>query len=922
VVFEDNAGQADRAVRYLARARGHVAFLTDAGAVLAWERADRGAASRPDGAVARLSFVGAASAARAEAEDALPGRVNHFIGNQAGDWRTGVRTFARVRYRELYRGIDLVWHGARGRMEFDLVVAPGADPGQIRLRVDDAGPLSVDTDGALVLGPGGLVLARPTVYQDGPAGRQRVDGRYALRGPRDVAFALGRYDPARPLVIDPIIVLSTYLGGGADETAAGFVTGTDGSLYVAGSTTSFDFPTRGGVQRALPGFRACFVTKLDPTGTVPVYSTYIGGTADDRCQGLAVDHPGNVYLAGTASSTNFPVTVSARQRVSAGGGSDAVVVKLNPDGNQLLYSTYLGGGGIEVARAVAIDGIGGVWINGVTTSIDFPRKGPLPSPFRGVADSFLARLDTTRIGLDSLVFSLCFGGTGIDGGSFQTGLLVADGGLAVDGDGNAVITGSTTSTDLTLLNPIQLAFLGVVDAFVAKVGPNGAVLWSTYLGGAAADVTFGAATDAFGNVYVAGSTSSFDFPVLSAAQPVKRNGADGFVTKLGPAGGLLYSTFFGGSNDDAVRGIFVDAFARAHVTGGTNSPDLPLFQPVQLPQGGPSDAFVAILGASGAAIEFSTYLGGTGDDAGAAVFADRFGIVYVTGTTASLDFPLLLPLQAGLRGPSDVFLVRIGSTLFVNAAVLPIARSVQTPTVVTFFATMAVNGVGLAVGCRITPVTPTPTTFLFQTTDPSTNALVGTPNTPVSIPGGSLQTCLIAFGTGPAFGPTDVTLNFGCINTPPAQLIAGVNQPTLIVSETPVPDIVALAATVSGDGILTLDAPPAGAPPGTPNAGAFSVATTNLGAGALLTVSADDNGAGLGLDLHVCRTDPVTGMCQTPAVPTLPVQMDSGETSAFAIFASTGEPVPLDPARSRVFARFVDAGGILRGATSVAVRTP
>jgi hypothetical protein len=273
-------------------------------------------------------------------------------------------------------------------------------------------------------------------------------------------------------------------------------------------------------------------------------------------------------------------------------------------------------------------------------------------------------------------------------------------------------------------------------------------------------------------------------------------------------------------------------------------------------------------------------------------------------------------------GVTDAFLTRISSQLFLTAAVLPIARSVQSGTTATYFAAIAASGGGIALGCRIEPVTPTPTNFLFQTTDPFTNALVGSANTPVSIPAGSFQTFLVAFETGPAFGPVDVILSFTCLNTPPAQLIPGVNQPTLVVSETPVPDIVALAATANNDGIVTLSTLTASAPATEANAGAFSVATVNLGAGGLITVSADDNGAGLGLSLFVCRTDPATGVCTEPAQPAVTLQIDAGQTPTFAVFAVAGGTVPFEPAKNRVFVRFRDEGGIVRGATGVAVRTP
>jgi hypothetical protein len=520
------------------------------------------------------------------------------------------------------------------------------------------------------------------------------------------------------------------------------------------------------------------------------------------------------------------------------------------------------------------------------------------------------------------VFSTYFGGSGADGGDFAAGLLTPDGGVAVEAAGNAFLAGSTTSVDLPVAGALQPLFRGVRDAFVAKFGPAGAPLWATYLGGGAADAALAAATDPLGNVYVAGTTASLDFPASApAAQPVKRGSADGFVAKLGPAGALFYSTFLGGSNDDAIHALFADAFGRAHVAGRTNSPDFPLVQPVQGPAGGASDAFVAVLGGLGTALEAASYLGGTGAESALGVFADPFGVIYLAGTTDSLDFPLVSPLRLALGGASDAFLARLGSLLFAHAAVLPIARSIQAPGTATFFASVAVAGAGLAVGCRIAPVTPTPTAFLFQETDPATNALVGAPNQPVSIPAGGVRTFLLAFTAAAPFDPTAITLEFACANTPPARLVPGVNQPVLGASATAVPDVVALAATASGDGVVAL-ATPAAASAEAAMAGAFSVATVNLGAGGPITVSADDGGADLGLALFVCRTDPGTSVCQGAPAPSLVVDIGAGETPTFGVFAVAGAPVPFDPARHRVFARFRDPGGVVRGATSVAVRTP
>jgi hypothetical protein len=512
-----------------------------------------------------------------------------------------------------------------------------------------------------------LVEDAPVLYQDVGGMRQAVSGVYVLEGGDRVGFEVGAYDRSRPLVIDPVLSYSTYLGGGGDDGANGIAVDGAGNAYVAGFTVSPNFPTTSGAPQAvLGGFENAFVAKLNAAGSALLYSTYLGGSVEDEAFGIAVDGAGNAYVTGLTSSPNFPTTSGALQKVY-GGGEDAFVTKLNAAGSGLLYSTFLGGSNFDFGFGIAVDGAGNAYVTGSTSSLNFPiTPGAFQTVFGGggdpFGDVFVAKLNAAGSGL---LYSTFLGGNAPD----------AAHGIAVDGAGNAYVAGFAASSNFpTTPGAFQTVNRGI-DAFVAKLNATGsALLYSTYLGGSRDNNALCIAVDSAGNAYVAGQTDSADFPTTpEALQTVKGFGfVNGFVAKLNAAGSaLIYSTYLGGSANDTIYGIdlndgaygiVVDGAGNACVVGTTSSPNFPTtpgaFQTVF--SGGMEDAYVAKLNAAGSALIYSTYLGGKGFDLAYGIAVDRAGTAYLAGVTSSADFPTTPGApQTALRGVSNAFVTKI-----------------------------------------------------------------------------------------------------------------------------------------------------------------------------------------------------------------------------------------------------------------------
>lgn len=660
--FERNDGQFAPRVKFLSRGPGYAMWLTAAEAVVALQPDDN--ATPPS--VVRMRMIGSRHHPKITGEEELTSRVHYLRGNDSREWRSSVAHYSRVRYAGVYRGIDVVYYGNQEQLEYDFIIAPGADPGRVRMEFAGASSLRIDHAGDLIVGTaaGDLRQQKPVAYQTTNASRQLVDVHYAIDGRGEVSFRLGSYDPRKRLVIDPVLAYSTYLGGGAVDFAQGIAVDGSGSAYVCGYTLSADFPTTDALQRNFGGGQDAFVAKLNPAGTALVYSTYIGGSAFDVANSVAVDAAGNAYVTGWTASTNFPTRnpLQATKRQ----GNDAFVLKLDPSGSALVYSTYLGGSGEDIGYyRLAVDRDGNAHITGTTTSPDFPLVNAFQSTRKGASDYFVAKLNAAG---SALVYSTLLGGSGDEGGLGN--------GVAVDDAGNAYVTGRTASRDFPVLNPI-MTFRGgscgnsgdCHDAFVTKLSPAGTLVYSTYLGGTSTDIGFVVAVDAAGSAYVVGTTGSADFPIRNAFQSVMAGGGDGFVTKIDPSGSsIVYSTFLGGSGVDFAEDLALDSAGNAYVTGFTQSSNFPTRDAFQGAYGGQrtgffeGDAFVTKLNGAGSDILFSSYLGGSGDEFGS-IAVDPNGNAYLAGNTSSVNFPTMSPLQASNRGGDDFF---VGGDAFVT----------------------------------------------------------------------------------------------------------------------------------------------------------------------------------------------------------------------------------------------------------------
>jgi len=595
----------------------------------------------------RMFVEGGNSAARMDGLEKLPGESNYFAGGDPRHWRTHVPHFARVRAAQVYPGIDLIYYGKGRELEFDFVVAPGADPRIIRLHFDGATP-RLDAAGDLLLET--IRLQKPDIYQEIDGVRRKVEGRFRIDRERRARFVAGSYDVTRPLIIDPVLSYSTLLTANS-SIAEGIAVDAAGNTYITGNADS-SFLTVSGLQPTFGAGRAAFVAKFNAAGTALIYSTFLAGSATESgtapsAAGLriAVDRAGNAYVAGTTNTTNFPVTAGTAQPINR-GGEDLFVSKLNPAGSALIYSTYLGGSQNESQQtgipAIAVDADGSAYITGGTASRNFPvTAGGLQAAYGGGAtDAFLTKIDPLG---STLAYSTFLGGAGNE-------VAAA---IAIDGTGNAYIAGSADdATFAQRSGSLQSAYGGGgSDAFVCKINQAGtALVYSTYLGGSSADIALGLAVDAAGSAYLSGVTESPNFPMTAQAFRKAPAGVDAFVSKLNAAGtALLYSTYLGGGRNDLGLSLAVDAQGSAYVAGGTDSPDFPvttdaLQSGLGLLRRGAgrtaaSSGFLAKLNAAGSALTYSTYFGGGSNDAATAVALDSNGNAYISGFATSINFP-------------------------------------------------------------------------------------------------------------------------------------------------------------------------------------------------------------------------------------------------------------------------------------------
>lgn len=736
--FEANHGQTDSRVKFLARGQNYTLFLTGHEAVLSLSSGKSGRTSKqPDSsAVVRLRLLGSAPAVHVSGQDLQPGTSNYFLGNNPRQWHTGIPNYAKVRYHQVYPGIDLVYHGNDGQLENDFVVSAGSDPNLIRIGLAGVDAFRLDRSGNLVLKVDGgeVQLRKPRAFQ----GKNEVPVSYALGAGNEVGLKLEAYDRHQQLVIDPVLAYSTYFGGSGGDIGYGIAVDSSGNAYVTGISNSANFPTSPGSQSGTSGGGAdAFVIKLNPAGSTSsssstpqrVYSTFLGGNGTDSGNAITVDAGGDAFVTGSTTSTNFTTTSGVFQTANA-GGSDAFVTEVNSTGAGLVYSSYLGGSGDDAGQGIAIDSSKNAYVTGSTQSANFPTKTPEQALNAGSSDAFIAKVSFDGT---ALVYSTYVGGSKADVGQS----------IKVDSSGNAYIAGYTFSSDFPLANPVQGSNAGTVNAFVTEAKPDGSpFLFSTYFGGSGDDRAFGLALDSSGNIYIAGGAQSTDFPTTTGVvQGTNHGQSDAFVAKLKPSASTppVYATLLGGAGVDQANGIAVDSSGDAFVTGFTSSSDFPTFSPIQsvlgITGGGScgasacSDAFVSELNPAATALVESTYLGGSGADFGQAIAVGPTGIPYVTGTTASSNFPASAgAFQASLTGVAgNAFVAQIKPDNVAGISIVPqlVDFGNQTLNVRSAVKTVAVTNEGTA-PLSITQITFTETDSGGTTDFAETDNCVGT----------------------------------------------------------------------------------------------------------------------------------------------------------------------------------------------------
>ncbi|MBV9926831.1 MAG: SBBP repeat-containing protein [Acidobacteria bacterium] len=679
--FEENVGQADARARFVARGANFTISLTPADVTLSLPSADGKGAS-----ALRMRLAGADGRAALVGEGQLPGRVNYFSGEDPEGWHTGVGTYASVRGSEVYKGVDVVYYGNRGGLEYDFRVSPRADYRQIRLRFDGARRVRVDAAGDLVLttARGGDVRQhKPFIYQETDGAKRKVAGAFVRTGRAEVSFRVGDYDRSLPLVIDPAVSYSTLLGGNDSDSALAVAADPDGSVYVAGNAHSVPFPVTPGAfqtEGSSPITGAAFVAKLNPSGTALVYSTYLGKSSSDAVIGIVPDASGNVVVAGnTNRGSQFPTTTGAYQRFTA-GGDEVFVTKLNATGTALIYSTLFGGNSIDNVRSLAVDPQGNAYFAGYTISDNFPTT---PGAYRATKpaqeeDSFVASLNPNGSALN-----------------YSTLIYVAENyGVAVDAGGNAYVTGYTTSHTYPTTPG---AYQGIVGgngrvAFITKVNPTGTdLVYSTTVGGptnngSSSGVQPSAiALDSSNNAYITGMASA-----ATPTTPGALNaGGSMFVLKLNPTGSaLVYGARFGGGS--VGRGIAVDAVGNAYIAGGTDAGSgfAATADAFQKTSGGNAEGIFAILNSDGSAVTYATFLGGDGNDSANAVALDAAGNVYVVGSAqknGAKTFPTTPgAFQTAPANNADAFVVKFngagGTTPTPTPTPSPTPTATPTPT--------------------------------------------------------------------------------------------------------------------------------------------------------------------------------------------------------------------------------------------------
>lgn len=666
--FEENRGQTDAQVRFLGQTAGAGLWLTESGAAL---RVDR----QNQRAVLKMTFIGARRHPKMEGADPVTATSSYFRGRDESKWLTGIAHFGKVRYRDVYPGIDLVFYSGGDGLEYDWLVSPGADPRKIRMSFEGADKVAINTDGDLLLslGPVEIHEKRPRVYQDG----REIRGGFVRRG-RSIGFELAHYDPSRALTIDPVLVYASALGGSLNDITLGIAIDPQGNIIAVGETASTNFPTKLGIGAidTTTGAGSGFVAKINPTAATPgaslVWMVILAGSIGDSAFAVTTDAQGSIYVTGLSGSPDFPIKNNFQQAVNGGvGGSncvdmhqqpaactDAFVAKIPASGNSLIYSSWLGGSLDDAGFAIAVDNAGNAWVAGQTLSNDFPVRGSFfQVNLKGAGNGFLSEISPSG----TMLYSSYFGGSGVD--------MCRS--IAVDGAGNVYIAGNTTSKVFPLVNAYETTVATGGSGFAAKltplIGGQSQLVYSTYIGTGTGDFEVnGMAVDAKGNIYAAGGVLNGTVqttPTAIQSQPLSSIFAgdgllqfnlegyasgDAMIVGLNPSAQpsaqLVYGTYLGGSFDDYAVAIAIDKSGRLIVGGNTNSIDFPTTQgSLQSGYAGTftaSKPFISVIDPTQAGtkgIVYSTYFGGGSADYLTTVGLNAAGEIAMGGDSYSSD---------------------------------------------------------------------------------------------------------------------------------------------------------------------------------------------------------------------------------------------------------------------------------------------
>ncbi len=609
--------------------------------------------------IIKASFIGTTLNPALSGQGLMEYKCNYFIGNDPAKWCTDVPNYESIVYKNVYAGIDLKYYGNGKQMEYDFIVSPGADPSQIAINYEGAISISVNSEGELVVETdwGKVIEHEPLVYQEIDGRSVPIECTYTMIGDNRFGFELdGVYDDEFALVIDPVLSYSTFLGGNGGDWSNGIAVDASGAAYVAGHTESTNFPTTPGSFQTNQGDRDVVVSKFSPSGMTLVYSTYLGGGDYEEGKDIAVDGSGCAYITGTTLSDDFPMQDPYNNIKS--NWYDAFVTKIGPNGDALVYSTYLGGNGSDNAYgrggSIVVDKYNCAYVAGETNSSDLPITEGAYDSIMDNRDAFVTKFSATG---NTLIYSTYLGGSDYDYANA----------IAIDSEGFAYVTGVTNSIDFSLLNAFDSSYNGNIDVFVSKLGQDGgALIYSTYLGGTDEENGYGIAVDLENCAYITGRTLSSDFPTQNPIYG-DQDSWDAFITKFNASGdALTYSTYIGGNNVDFGWDAAVDANYRVYITGETHSNDFPTKVAYQPNLGGPPDAFVTRLNSNGDSLTYSTYLGGNLADYGLQLALGDDNSIFVTGYSFSTDFPAWNAWDSDLEIGPDMFVTKIPSIITVS----------------------------------------------------------------------------------------------------------------------------------------------------------------------------------------------------------------------------------------------------------------